>query len=280
MAGTKTRGAARTADEVGRSPAFRGIARGGYVAVGVLHVLIGVIAISIGVHAGSGSGGSGSGAQSADQTGALRSLAQAPGGLVLLWAMVVALIALAIWQIGRGVAARGDRKDRWRTRASAWGQALGYAVIAVLGITVATGEGGGGGGGQQSLTATPLSAPGGVVLIVVVGLGIVGGGVWFTAKGLRRKFLDDLVPPPARLRRLVVATGIAGHVAKGVALGVLGILIVVAAVTADPGQAGGLDQAFQALAGAPFGTVLVVVTGIGFVAYGVYCGFRARFARL
>jgi hypothetical protein len=270
MAGTTTRDAKRAADRAGRSPVFRGIARGGYAAVGVLHVIIGAIAISIGIHAGGGE---------ADQTGALRSLAQAPGGLVLLWVMVVALAALTVWQIGRGVAADGDAKERWKVRASAWGQAVGYAVIAVLGVTVAVG-GGGGGGGQQTLTARVLAVPAGVVLIVVVGLGIVGGGVWFAVKGIRRKFLDDLVPPRAAVRRLVVVTGIAGHVAKGVALAVLGILIVVAAVTADPGQAGGLDSAFEALAHAPFGEVLVVLTGIGFIAFGVYCGFRSRFARL
>jgi hypothetical protein len=272
MAGTTTRSAQRAADEVGRSPVFRGIARGGYAAVGLLHVIIGVIAISIGIHAGGGE---------ADQTGALRSLAQAPGGIVLLWIMVVALVALVVWQIGRGVAADGDAKDRWKVRASAWGQAVGYAVIAVLGVTVAVGGGGGGGGGgQQTLTAQLLAVPAGVVLIVAVGLGIVGGGVWFGAKGIRRKFLDDLVPPRAAVRRAVVVTGMVGHLAKGVSLAVLGILLIVAAVTADPGQAGGLDQAFQALASAPFGEVLVVLTGIGFIAYGVYSGFRARFARL
>ena len=68
--------------------------------------------------------------------------------------------------------------------------------------------------------------------------------------------------------------------AKGTALAVLGVLFVVAASTADPDRAGGLDRAFQAIARVPFGEILVVLIGAGFIAYGIYCGFRARFARL
>jgi hypothetical protein len=41
-----------------------------------------------------------------------------------------------------------------------------------------------------------------------------------------------------------------------------------------------LDRAFDAIAALPFGEVLIVIVGVGFIAYGVYCGFRAWLARL
>jgi heme/copper-type cytochrome/quinol oxidase subunit 2 len=267
MAGTPTGEAERAASDLERTPAFRILARTGYAVAGVLHVVIGVIAISIGLHAGGGR---------ADQTGAIRSVAHAPGGIVLVWLMVVGLLALGIWQIARSITTGGDHKQRRRSRLSAWGQAIGYLALAGIGISVAFG---GGGSGGETLTARVLAVPGGVVLIVLIGLGIFGSGVWFVVKGIRRKFLDDL-NPEGGWRGPVEIVGVAGHIAKGAALAVLGVLIVVAAVTADPDKAGGLDQAFSALVRVPFGEILVVIIGVGFIAYGVYCGFRARFAKL
>jgi hypothetical protein len=60
----------------------------------------------------------------------------------------------------------------------------------------------------------------------------------------------------------------------------VGILFVIAAVTADPSKATGLDGALKSLAALPFGTVILFLVAIGLVAYGIYCFFRARFARL
>jgi len=133
--------------------------------------------------------------------------------------------------------------------------------------------------GAQRLTARVLAAPGGVVLIVAIGLAVLGGGVWFVVKGVRRPFLTDLRPLPGRVRGPLEAFAVAGHVAKGFALAVLGILIVVAAISADPQQAGGLDKAFSALAALRLGAVLIGLVGLGFIAYGVYCGFRTRFGK-
>ena len=58
------------------------------------------------------------------------------------------------------------------------------------------------------------------------------------------------------------------------------VLLVVAAVTSDASQAGGLDDAFDTLHGLFLGPVLVGLVGAGFVAYGLFLFFRARYARL
>jgi hypothetical protein len=269
MAGTPSQEAVHAASDLERTRPFRILARTGYAVAGLLHVIIGVIAISIGLHAGGGQ---------ADQTGALRSVVRAPGGIVLLVVMIAGLLALGVWQVLRSITAeQRDEKQEWRSRLSAWGQAIGYLFLAGIAISVAVG--GGSSRGGTPLTARVLEVPGGVVLIAAVGLGVFAGGVWFVVKGVRKKFLDDL-QPEGGLRGLVETVGVVGHVAKGAALAVLGVLIVVAAVTADPDKAEGLDAAFQAIARVPFGEVLVVLIGAGFIFYGAYSGFRARFARL
>jgi hypothetical protein len=79
---------------------------------------------------------------------------------------------------------------------------------------------------------------------------------------------------------VVVRLGQVGYVAKGIALGVVGGLIVAAAVTTDASRAGGLDEALRAMRDQPFGTALLLVVGLGIAAFGLYSFARARFARL
>ena len=44
--------------------------------------------------------------------------------------------------------------------------------------------------------------------------------------------------------------------------------------------AGGLDGALRALLALAYGPLLVGAVGVGFIAYGFFCLFRARYARL
>ena len=269
MAGSRSQEAQRTVSRLERTRPFRIAARAGYAVAGLLHVIIGVLAIAAGLHAGR---------VRADQGGALRSIADAPGGIVLLLLMIAGLLALGLWQVLRGITAeQRDEKITWGTRFSAWGQAIGYLFLAGLGISVALGVRSDDGGAP--ITARVLDVPGGVVLIAAVGVAVFAGGVWFVVKGVTRRFLAEL-KPEGRLRGAVETVGVAGHIAKGLALAVLGVLVVVAAVAADPDQAEGLDAAFQAIARVPFGEAVVILIGVGFIAYGIYSGFRARFARL
>lgn len=252
-------------------PAFQNVARVGYAVSGVLHALIGVIALTtvFGPERGR-----------ADQTGALVKVSEIPAGAVLLWAMVIAVLALALWQIARGIAvSEKDARRRWFRRISAFCQAVGFVAIGVIAARIAI-AGKSGAGNSKTLTAAVLSAPGGAVLIAAAGIALFGAGVYFVVKGVSRRFLADLGPEGTGVRRSVELLGVTGHVAKGIALGVLGVLVVVSAVTSDPKQAAGLDRAFDAIAALPFGAVLISLVGIGFIAYGVYCGLRARLARL
>ncbi len=269
--GTAERDTKRFALLAEDDPAFQLVARAGYAVSGVLHVLIGVIALTTAFGPERGR---------ADQTGALVKIAELPAGAVLLWAMVVAVLALGLWQIARGIAvSEKDVRRRWFRRISAFGQAIGFVVIGVLASRIAV-AGRSGAGNPKTLTASVLGVPGGSILIGAVGVGVFGAGVYFVVKGVSRRFLRDLGREGVDVRRSVELLGVTGHVAKGVALSVLGVLVVVAAVTSDPRQADGLDQAFDAIAALPFGAVLIAIIGVGFIAYGVYCGFRTRLARL
>jgi hypothetical protein len=115
---------------------------------------------------------------------------------------------------------------------------------------------------------------------VVLGLGVLAIGVVFVVRGVRQSFAKRIRVPGGTAGKAVIALGVVGYVAKGIAVGVVGILFIVAAATTNASQATGLDGALKALLGLPFGGVILVVVGLGVIAYGLYCFARARLARL
>ncbi|WP_344737116.1 DUF1206 domain-containing protein [Microbacterium awajiense] len=266
---TTTRHAAR---EVGDSKPVRILARAGYAANGVVHILIGVLVLVATI---GGAGGE------ADQNGALKTVADAPGGIFLLWVIAVGVWALALYYITEGIIARGESTaKKWAHRLSDWGRAVVYIALGFIAATIAMGGNPNGDQSTQSFSAQLLSLPGGPLILGAVGLGVVGVGGYFVFKGITQKFKEDLSVPGGTVGKSVTTLGVVGYVAKGIALGIVGILLVVAAVQFDPEKAGGLDQAFQTLLGVPGGPFLAGAVGVGLIAYGVYCFARARYARL
>jgi hypothetical protein len=270
---------ARSADAAARraknSSALRVLARVGYAASGVLHLLIGWLAVQIAL---------GSSGGNADETGALRQLAEAPGGAFLLWTVVVGLAALGLWHLVEAFVGVPGSETAKQTgaRIKAAAKAVLYGVLAFTAARIATGGGGGGGGDtQEDLTAKILGLPGGQLIVGAIGLTIIGVGVFHVYKGWTKKFREDLVTTGAgAVSKAVVRLGQVGYIAKGVALGVLGGLFVYAAATSDADKAGGLDDALKTIRDQPFGVVLLVAVGIGIAAYGVYSFARARYAKL
>lgn len=265
---TPTRSAASSAR---RSPVFRAAARVGFAVNGLLNIVIG--AIAMGVIGGSAGG--------ADPNGALAGLAQGPGGQVLVWVTAVGMAALGLWQFGSAALEREpDRRRRWMSRAKLVGKGIAYVAISIIAIRVALRGSSGGGSTEEDLTATALRNPGGVVLIVLVGLGAVAVGAYLVVKGIKRRFLEDVTLPGGTLGTATTWLGIVGYVARGIAIAIIGVLFIAAALTADPSKAGGLDDALAALAALPFGKVLLIGIGLGFLASGLYSIVRAKYAKL
>jgi len=265
---TTPKGAARAAQD---SPAFRIVARIGYVVLGILHIVIGVIAISV----ATGGGGE------ADQGGALEQIRNAPMGVVLLWVIALGLFALAIWQIGEAFLEQDpDSKKKWGHRIKYLGTAAVYIAIAITAVVYAMGGQSDSSESTQTFSAQLLSTPGGVFLLVLVGLIVAAIGIAFIVRGITRAFEKYLDLPPDPVRKGIVTFGVVGYLAKGIAVGVAGVLFVVAAVTANPEQAGGLDAALHALADLPFGAIILWIVGAGLIIYGLFCFARARYARM
>lgn len=255
------------ARRVERIPAVRVLARVGNAAIGILHILIGAIALAVAV----GAGGSGK----ADQSGALKALVDVPGGLFVVWAVIVGLIALALWQILQTVVAH-----KAGTRVVEISKGVVYAVLAVTAISIASGGSSNSSATEKSASSKLLAVPGGVFLLAAIGLAIVGVGIGFLVNGITHKFERGLRLPPNALAGVTTTLGRVGYISKGVALGIVGGLVVYAAITVDPSKAGGLDGALKSLTQLPFGVFLLILIAIGLIAYGVFWCVRAVAVRL
>lgn len=260
------------ADAAGSRP-LRILITVGLVAYGLVHLLVGWLALQIAFGAGSSG--------EADQQGALATLAGQPFGAVLLWVTAVGLFALVVWQgLEAAIGHRNvdDDKKRMARRVGSASRAVVYAGLGWAAVKTVTGVGSSGGDQkQEGLTAQLLGMGFGRFLVGAVGIAVLvvaGRQIW---KGAQKKFTRDLAGGAAHW---VVRLGQVGYIAKGAALAVVGGLFVWAAVTYDPAKAGGMDDALRTVHDAPFGAVLLAVLALGVIAFGVYCFVWARHPRV
>jgi hypothetical protein len=245
--------------------------RAGLVAYGVVHLLIGWLALQLAF---------GEKEDSASNSGALQYLAQQPLGGVLVWMIAVGMLFLVVWRLlefGFGFRDESDDKKRWRKRATSLFKAVIYGAIGWSAMQVATGSGGGG-GGTDSTTAKLMDLPGGQLIVGAVGLAIIGYGISLVVRGWTEKFREhlDAQGQSGQDGSAYVLMGKVGYIAKGVAIAIVGGLFCYAAITHDPQKSGGLDQALQTVLEQPFGPALLTAIAIGIAAYGVFCFARAK----
>ncbi|MFJ6279110.1 DUF1206 domain-containing protein [Arthrobacter subterraneus] len=270
--GRQARKVADGAEEATDSKPFILAARAGYVAAGLLHILIGIIAVRV------AAGGSGS----ADQNGAMASLAGTPGGGILLWACFIGCSALALFLLSEVLfpPKRISGKDKLKFRLKDGGKAVVYAAIGIAFARYAMG-GSGSSSSTQSTSAALMANPGGVALLLAVGAGIFVVAGYFIYRGATGKFEDNLNGKPSgSAGRAVTMLGTVGYVAKGIALGVLGLLLIIATVKNNPEESTGLDGALKSLQEQPFGIWILGAVALGLIAYGLYMIVRARYQRM
>jgi hypothetical protein len=245
--------------------------RGGLVAYGIVHVLVAGLALALAF---------GKAPEPASQQGAMQALAEQPWGPLMLGALAIGFAALAIWQLVEAVIGHRNAGDRmrWFWRALAAGRVAVYAAFGYSAISTAFG--GGSSTSKNRLTAEVMRLPLGPLLIALAGLVFVAVGVGLAWQGVTRSFLDNLRydANTGSSGTALVAVGVFGYPMKGLALGVIGALLIWAAVTYDPRHAGGLDVALRTLIAQPVGPWLLAFVAVGIGCFGLYCFGWARYA--
>jgi hypothetical protein len=249
---------------------YEALARVGLVAKGISYGLVGVLALKLAL---------GSGGDATSRTGALKQVAQQPFGEVVLIALAAGFAAYALWRLIEGFAAPGDDKKKWSKRLGGIGRAAIYAALTFSALKIVIGAGGGGSQNQQAhkTAAVVLAWPAGTWLVGVAGAILVGVGLFQFWRAFSRKFEERWRGMGRDAKRWFVPLGVAGHVARGIVFGLIGVFVIRAAVDYNPKDAIGLDGALQKLAHASYGPWLLGLTAAGVVCYALYCFVDARY---
>jgi uncharacterized protein DUF1206 len=242
------------------------LGRIGLVGYGVVHLVVAWLALQVAF-----------GVPDAppDAAGAVGTIARTPGGVLALAVAVVGLVAFALWQVV--AAAVGFRwvygNERMRKRVGAVAKSIAVTGLAGIVLEYLTGMASVEATTVQQLAAHVLELPAGRLLLGVAAAVLVGIAGAMTYTGVRRTFMGDLdvhrLAPG--VQQAIEVAGAAGHLARALAIGVVGGLAGTAALFADPARAGGLDAALRALGSTAAGTWLLAVVAAGFAAFGLFC---------
>jgi hypothetical protein len=243
--------------------------RVGMVAYGIVHLTIAWLAIQLALGNNSGS---------TSRNGALQQLAQQPFGKVVVWVIAIGMVFLVLWKLLEAFVdfQNEDGAKAWLKAAVNVGKAIVYGTLGVSAFHTATGSKSK--SSTSSTTAKLMDQPFGRWLVGIVGLAIVGYGVYLAWSGYKEKFLKhlDAEGRSGDHGKAYKMFGKVGYIAKGTALALIGFLFVFAAIDHKAKKSGGLDQALHKVLSWPFGPVLLFVIAVGIGCYGLFCFVRAR----
>jgi hypothetical protein len=250
------------------------LARIGYVAKALLYATVGVLAAQAAL---------GEGGRTTDLGGALREVVSAPLGRVLLFVIAAGLAGYAVWRLveavtdaeGKGGDAKGIAK-----RVGSAARGLAHGALAVGAYHLAKGSGDGGGERSEELAAQAFDVPGGELVVWLAAAGVVAYACYQLYRAWAAKLGRqlDLGAVSAGIGRWVIGISRAGLAARGIVFGLVGVLLVRAARSGDPEQAGGMRESLDMLAG--MGRWPLAVVALGLVAYAVYELLNARYRRI
>lgn len=255
------------------SAGIRALARFGFAAKGLVYLLMGILALL----AATGQRGG----QTADKKQAVQTLQDLPGGPVLLGFIAFGLLGYIIWRLVQAVR---DTESKG-SGAKGIGRRIGYAASGLLYASLAwfaaqlawSGHADGSSNGQQTLTAKILGWPGGDWIIILVGVAIIGGGIYQIVKAYSGSFHKDVNASdlPAAQQNIVYRTGQIGYTARGVVMAIIGYFFVQAGRQSRASATGSTDEAFDLLA--TMGPAVLGIVALGLMAYGLYMLVQARY---
>lgn len=257
-----------------QTPAFEWLSRAGFVARGVVYLIIGILAFKLAI---------GHGGKLTNQQGALRTLAHQPFGKYLLTLVAAGLAGYSLWRLFRAALGRGpEGSDKGFDRLAALGSGIAYGAMCVLAIEILLRSGSSNSASPKKSAAGVLGWPAGAWIVGIVGAGLIGIALYQGYRGVSQKFFDDSKTEemsPA-VKTWIGRIGTTGHLARMVVFGLVGIFLIKAAADFDPNKAVGLDGALAKLTHNSYGPYLLGIVAAGLIAFALFSFSDARYRRI
>ncbi|MHA6761343.1 DUF1206 domain-containing protein [Streptacidiphilus sp. PAMC 29251] len=258
------------ARRVAGAGAISGLARAGFIARGVVYLVIGILALLVGL---------GYGRHDLDRAGALVAIAGEPFGVLLLWLLVIGFVGLALWRAVRATVSAESGGHRLLDAVRAVIYAIGawsiYQFLAHSRTPTTSDD------TAHDVSARLLQSDDGRVLMVVLSLVAIVVGIAIVAHAVSKRFAERLRTGwmTYRTRNLVLRLGQAGHIARGVIIAAVGFFALKAALSDTPSKAKGLDATLRSFAQTSFGPLVLILVALGLIAFGLFSFAEARWRR-
>jgi hypothetical protein len=257
------------------SPWLGRLARLGYVAKGVVYLVIGFLALREAL---------GAGGKTADPGGAMKSIGSQPFGGVMLTLLAIDLACYALWKLVQGFLDADGKSSAPHGILRRVGYVGSAAIHGTFAFTAAQSILGAEDSSEDAATASALAyqPPLGQILVGLVGLGVIGVGLYQLYAGYKAMFRADLrldLMSEAQ-ERWVTYAGRVGTAARAVAISLAGAFVVLAAYQSDPGETRSLGAALESLQQQPLGSYMLGAIAVGLLVYGVLMFAIARYRRI
>lgn len=274
---SRTAAGVKVEDAAGAAkPWIERLARLGYAAKGIVYAVVGLLALQA---------ARGAGSANVDKNSAMSNILRQPYGQLLMVLLGMGLLGYAIWRLVQALAdpeREGKGTKAILERAGYFVTGVSYAALAFGTWRMAMGLASSAEKEYRDVTVMLMQWPYGRWLVALLGLVILAVGLAqfyqaFTGKFERRLKYGELSQTQ---RTWIMRMGTTGYAAKGVVYVLVGYFLLQAGLRYDPGQAGGLGEALQTLAGQQFGAVVLAAVAAGLIAYGAYAIFLAQYRRI
>ena len=247
-------------DDLARESKFLLLTRLGFVARGLLYILIAALVLGAG--------------RTEDLTGALNYVGHGPGRFLLI-GMVAGMATYALWRFADallGIENVGSGGKAWRKRGAAGFIGCIYLYLAYKAGRILAGSHVSDSGAHEHAD-TALHFPGGEWVLGVAAVVMLVAGLNQLRKAAKCGFLDRL-REPAR-RPFVKWLGRIGYGARGIIFIAVAWLLLRSAMNHNAAQAGGMEQALDFLRGP-----VEYAVAAGLMLFGAFSLVEARFRRI
>ncbi len=265
----------RKAKRVKRGPIGHVVARFGLGSRAIIYLTLAVLMVDLALTGHD---------RETDQGGALRDLGATDVGTFFLVVFGVGSVCYTAWRWSEAAFGRQLEHLSRSDRVKAFIEGTCYLPFGIAAFAVTGGDDGSAdqAGTYRSTSAHIMQTTAGRYLIGAVGVVVVIVGAFLFSEGPRRSFLRnlDLDDTHPSWRRFTLTTGVIGATTRGIVFAGTGVLVIVAAATATPAKAGGIDTTARTVAHAPFGRVVLVIAALGMAAFGLFALAEARWRRI
>jgi len=245
------------------------IARAGFLARGIVYILLGYFAFTTRGIAEEGTGG------------VLAEIYDVPGGTILLGLIAIGLAGYGFFRLYDAIIGLEPQSAGWKGQAVRIGHGasgVAHFFLAATAAKLAMNSGqdaaSQASGSQQDAAATVLSLPFGSIFLAIVVAGFLFAALQQAKKAWSGKFMAKL---DADAPAIVEPVGRVGYAARAIVFLLVGYMLVRASMFESAQEAGGVGEVFSQLSG--FG-ILYMLVAVGLLMFGIFSLVMARYRRI